>query len=858
DQFSSYYINDLNNNDKNEIANKQNNSIDPKSSLTNELEKQDLEFQNENEVQEEKIKYFEINSSNPKKDLNDELLNLRDQEEKLEIVDNLPSLISNEPSRRYKKQVSASSEISSSLSTNSQQYPVYYELKIKLISGKNLAIRDLCGSSDPYAKFLLNGVNVHKSKIIFKNLNPEWNEDFSVKLSPLFLLNTTNSSQNNESINNLIMEPYESFLSKFNLKMFVYDYDRGFLSDDLIGYANIDLTNLKVNVEETYELELEDEKLSKSEYLGLITLDIMLVPKFVPESVNESKLSSSSSTPALLLRSKRAPYQLWQCVLNVILIECNNLLAMDENGFSDPYVKFRLENERYRSKTIRRSLNPRFLEQFQLYIYDTNKMQLNISVYDYDPSSNSDDFIGSTCIDLKEISIERTNFVKLQLENNAGTVSLLLTVTGIYEPSLIVEDYTHKILSDSYKDEILKKYSLFNSMKNMDDIGWLRVKVLRADGLASADINGKSDPFCCLQLINDYVQTHTVYKNLNPEWDQVFEFKVIDLHSVLEITVLDEDKNKVYEFLGKIEIPLTNIQNGKKKVYPLKDKKLLNRAKGSIELEMELIYNPVKAVIKTFNPRDVKFINPEPKLKVPVLKQNIMRVHNLIQGFINTGNFIDSCFRWVYPTRSILAFICFVIIVLNFEIYMLPLALLMIFLKNYLVIKLKEYNSTSDEEDLNFDYIEDEEENLDPESKEPKKSFRERLNEIQEICLKVQETLDYIASLGERIINTFLFTTPWLSWLAIIVLIIISIILYIIPVRYLILAWGVNKFTKKFRKPADYVDNTEILDFLSRVPSKKELFQYREYRIEKQSPFKSSLTNNSNNIYIKNNKKKKV
>ena len=33
----------------------------------------------------------------------------------------------------------------------------------------------------------------------------------------------------------------EGILSKYKLKIFVYDYDRGFLNDDLIGYANVDL-----------------------------------------------------------------------------------------------------------------------------------------------------------------------------------------------------------------------------------------------------------------------------------------------------------------------------------------------------------------------------------------------------------------------------------------------------------------------------------------------------------------------------------------------------------------------------------------------------------------------------------------
>lgn len=46
----------------------------------------------------------------------------------------------------------------------------------------------------------------------------------------------------------LYSEQVESLLSKFELKVFVYDYDRGFLSDDLIGYGEIDLKSLKENV----------------------------------------------------------------------------------------------------------------------------------------------------------------------------------------------------------------------------------------------------------------------------------------------------------------------------------------------------------------------------------------------------------------------------------------------------------------------------------------------------------------------------------------------------------------------------------------------------------------------------------
>ncbi|MGH0189227.1 UNVERIFIED_CONTAM: hypothetical protein FKN15_034312 [Acipenser sinensis] len=67
---------------------------------------------------------------------------------------------------------------------------------------------------------------------------------------------------------------------------------------------------------------------------------------------------------------------------------------------------------------------------------------------------------------------------------------------------------------------------------------------------------GKSDPFCVVELGNDRLQTHTVYKNLNPEWNKVFTFTIKDIHSVLEVTVYDEDRDRSADFLGKVAIPL--------------------------------------------------------------------------------------------------------------------------------------------------------------------------------------------------------------------------------------------------------------------------------------------------------------
>lgn len=72
-------------------------------------------------------------------------------------------------------------------------------------------------------------------------------------------------------------------------------------------------------------------------------------------------------------------------------------------------------------------------------------------------------------------------------------------------------------------------------------------------------------------------------------------------------------------------------------------------------------------------------------------------------------------------------------------------------------------------------------------------------------------------------LSLFQFSVPWLSFLLIIILLLGAVVLYYIPVRYLILAFVINKFTKRFRKPKGYIDNNELADFMSRLPSDPEL-----------------------------------
>ena len=70
----------------------------------------------------------------------------------------------------------------------------------------------------------------------------------------------------------------------------------------------------------------------------------------------------------------------------------------------------------YLIKVVKRSLNPVFLEQFHFYIYDSEQMLLDVTVYDSNFNKGADDFMGRILYNLKNLEIEKTHDVKMDLE----------------------------------------------------------------------------------------------------------------------------------------------------------------------------------------------------------------------------------------------------------------------------------------------------------------------------------------------------------------------------------------------------------------------------------------------------------
>nr|XP_033502075.1 multiple C2 and transmembrane domain-containing protein 1 isoform X2 [Epinephelus lanceolatus] len=694
--------------------------------------------------------------------------------------------------------------------------PGMYKLEIELKRGHNLAVRDRGGSSDPYVKFKLAGKEVFRSKIIHKNLNPVWDEKTTL-------------------IMDCLSDP---------LYIKVFDYDFG-LQDDFMGSAYLYLDSLEQQRTIPVTLVLKDPQ-HPDQDLGSLELAVTLTPKESPIEerrgsttmlLRRSWKRSTKQQQSMRLSELHRKSQLWRGIVSIALIEGRDLIPMDPNGLSDPYVKFRLGPQKYRSKTVPKTLSPQWREQFDLHLYEETGGVLEITVWDRD-TGRRDDFIGRCQLDLSNLSKEQTHRLELQLEESRGSLVLLVTLTASAHVS--IADLSVTPLDDPQeRREILKRYGVLKSFSNLKDVGIVQVKVMRAEGLMAADVTGKSDPFCVLELNNDRLQTHTVYKNLNPEWNKAFTFNVKDIHSVLEVTVFDEDRDRSADFLGKVAIPLLHIRNGEQKSYVLKNKELTGPTKGVIYLEIDVIFNTVKAALRTVVPAEQKYIEEEPKVSKHLLQQNFNRVKRCIMVLISYGTYINSCFEWESAQRSIISFVLFVVVVWNFELYMLPLALLLLLVWNYF------FSSSRDTTDMSmeamFEWEDDEEDKEDKESEH--KGFIDKLYAIQDVFISVQSALDEVASYGERIKNTVNWTVPFLSWLAIAALCLATVLLYLIPLRYLVLAWGVNKFTKKLRDPY-MIDNNELLDFLSRVPSDVQVMHYRELKVDPgQSPSKRRRTN---------------
>ncbi|XP_065086077.1 E3 ubiquitin-protein ligase Nedd-4-like isoform X2 [Ochlerotatus camptorhynchus] len=125
----------------------------------------------------------------------------------------------------------------------------------------------------------------------------------------------------------------------------------------------------------------------------------------------------------------------------------------------------------------------------------------------------------------------------------------------------------------------------------------LRVKVIAGHQLAKKDIFGASDPYVRIDLNTitgdeniDSVLTKTKKKTLNPKWNEEFIFRVKPNEHKLVFQVFDENRLTRDDFLGMVELSLSQLPKETEgvqvpiKSYPLRPRSARSKVRGQLDL----------------------------------------------------------------------------------------------------------------------------------------------------------------------------------------------------------------------------------------------------------------------------------
>ncbi|NWV70080.1 ESYT3 protein, partial [Malurus elegans] len=157
---------------------------------------------------------------------------------------------------------------------------------------------------------------------------------------------------------------------------------------------------------------------------------------------------------------------------------------------------------------------------------------------------------------------------KPHLEINWAGMSNLLDVPGInvMSDSLIQDFIAARLVLPNRITVPLKKNMNIAHLRFPVPQGVIRVHLLEAENLVQKDnflgaIRGKSDPYALLRVGTMQHRSKTVSRDLNPIWNETFEFVVHELPGQdLEVDLYDEDPDKD-DFMGSLVIGLVDVMN---------------------------------------------------------------------------------------------------------------------------------------------------------------------------------------------------------------------------------------------------------------------------------------------------------
>ncbi|CAI9298365.1 unnamed protein product [Lactuca saligna] len=235
-------------------------------------------------------------------------------------------------------------------------------------------------------------------------------------------------------------------------------------------------------------------------------------------------------------------------ILEVKLVQAHGLTNKDLIGKSDPFAKLYIRPLRSKMKTSKvldNDLDPVWNEHFEFVVEDISTQHLTVKIYD-DDGIQASELIGCCQVKLSELNPGKVKDVWLKLvkdleihrdNKDRGKVHLEL----LYYPHGVGNGFINP----------------FNSTYSMTSLE----KVLEDGSGGENDLSGKADPFVVLIMkkTGSKNKTRVVNENLNPVWNQTFDFVVEDgLHDMLILEIWDHDTFGK-DFMGRCILTLTRV-----------------------------------------------------------------------------------------------------------------------------------------------------------------------------------------------------------------------------------------------------------------------------------------------------------
>ncbi|KAB1204648.1 Synaptotagmin-4 [Morella rubra] len=269
--------------------------------------------------------------------------------------------------------------------------------------------------------------------------------------------------------------------------------------------------------------------------------------------------------------------------LEVKLVQAKDLTNKDIVGKSDPYsvVFVRPLRDRMKtSRTINNQLNPVWNEHFEFIVEDASTQHLTVRVFD-DEGIQASEFIGCAQVPLKDLQPGKVKDIWLKLVKDLevqrdtkyrGQVHLELLYCPFGMESSFKNPFDPEYALTSLEKRALERGADGTGVGNLGKTttqkksnvimrGVLSVTAVAAEDLPAVDLMGKADPFVVLTMKKSETKARTrvLNSNLNPVWNQTFDFVVEDvLHDMLIAEVWDHDtfgKDKI----GRVILTLTRV-----------------------------------------------------------------------------------------------------------------------------------------------------------------------------------------------------------------------------------------------------------------------------------------------------------